>query len=205
MRHQQLLHSCQPISGSYRAGAALHRSTCSFTGLGKGSPLRSDRQSALPRLSDSIYMPAGMTNRSSWCPLPRRRLSASSQLPETTCLNSSASHRLHACGDFASAPAAVPATSCRRLASPQLPNITCRPAGIRSSSFLSHQPSINHACRHVATSSVSASAKDSGQSAGRDSAWMDRDIRIESSNPSGPLAGRTFIAKDLYDVSTSIT
>lgn len=34
---------------------------------------------------------------------------------------------------------------------------------------------------------------------------MNRDIRIEGSNPSGPLAGRTFIAKDLYDVSAPNT
>jgi hypothetical protein len=34
-----------------------------------------------------------------------------------------------------------------------------------------------------------------------DSAWKNRDAQIDSNDTSGPLAGRTFIAKDLYDVS----
>lgn len=33
-----------------------------------------------------------------------------------------------------------------------------------------------------------------------DSAWKNRDAQIDSNDTSGPLAGRTFIAKDLYDI-----
>lgn len=58
--------------------------------------------------------------------------------------------------------------------------------------------------RALSATQIVPSAPRYGPPIEQDSAWMNRDLRITGSNSSGPLAGRTFIAKDLYDIEGNV-